>query len=91
MKRFLIDALFLLAPVAVIVGSCTNPDATRSTLEDMGFTNIEITGYDAFACSDSDGTCTGFTALNPQGRPVKGAVGCSRVTSCGKGCTVRFK
>lgn len=56
----------------------------------MGFTNIQITGYDAFACYDSDGTCTGFEATNPQGRQVRGAVGCSR-TGCGKGCTVRFK
>ena len=89
MKRFLIDALFVLFPVAVLAVSCTNVDDTRSTLEGMGFTDIKTTGYDAWSCGKDD-TCTGFEATNPQGRPVRGAVGCARF-GCGKGCTVRFK
>jgi hypothetical protein len=73
--------LFSIAP------SCTNESAARQTLEDAGFTNIELTGYSAFTCSKSDDTCTGFTAIGPTGHRVKGAVGCGY--AC-KGCTIRF-
>lgn len=58
-------------------------------LLDQGFTDIEITGYAWSGCSDSDSTCTGFTATGPTGRWVSGQVGCG-YTACGKSCTVRF-
>jgi len=90
MKRFIIDALFLLVPITVIAVSCTNEEGTVQALQDMGMTDIETTGYDAWSCGKDDGTCTGFRATNAQGRHVHGAVGCS-TTGCGKGCTVRFK
>jgi hypothetical protein len=41
----------------------------------MGFTNIHITGYDWFAgCPKDDFYVTGFTAIAPNGRVVRGAV-----------------
>lgn len=93
MKRTIIDASFLLAVVISfgIGASCTNEADSQRALEDMGMTNIEFTGHDMFTCSKSDDTCTGFTAINPQGRHVKGAVGCGHQWACTKGCTVRFK
>lgn len=81
--KIAILALFLfgLAP------SCTNDSAAKRTLENAGFYDIELTGYAAFTCSDSDGSCTGFRAKNPRGQVVTGAVGCGH--AC-KGCTIRF-
>lgn len=80
-----------IALLIVILFSCTNEDAARSVLADEGYTNVQTTGYAYSRCSDSDSTCTGFTATSPSGRPVSGAVGCGRdIAGCGKGCTVRL-
>lgn len=78
--------------VAVLTATgCTNEERARHTLEDAGFTGIVIDGWAPRSCGDSDGTCTAFTAINPTGRLVHGAVGCSRDLGCGgKGCTIRF-
>lgn len=76
MKR----ALILLTLLA-----CTNEDGARRALKGAGYTQVELTGH-AWGCSDSDGTCTGFTALGPGGDYVTGAVGCGRLI---KSCTIR--
>lgn len=83
MKKFLFVALMAAA------FSCTNEEGSMEALEGMGFHHIELTGYAWNKCSDSDSTCTGFVATNPNGYTVRGAVGCSR-TGCGKACTVRI-
>ncbi len=88
MKRFLLDIILPVACVASLAVACTNTEDTVRTLEGLGFTNIETHGYSPTMCG-KDGTCTKFTAVNAQGRTVRGAVGCSRM-GCGKGCTVRF-
>lgn len=77
----------LLIPLLAILAlqGCTSRDETKRTLEDYGFTNIVIGGY-SFSCGRDDSFCTSFTATNPAGRPVRGAVGCGFM----KGCTVRF-
>lgn len=80
----------LIAVCLAFCFSCTNEGGALKTLEDAGFTNVELTGYDWLTCGDSDETCTGFRALNPTGtRWVEGAVGCN-LMGCGKGCTIRF-
>lgn len=81
MKKIAIVLMFML--------SCTDSERTENTLANAGYTNINITGYDWGACSDSDSTCTGFTATGPTGRQISGAVGCGR-TGCSKSCTIRF-
>lgn len=72
-----------------LIFSCTNEDGARAALEGSGFDNIEFHGY-SMQCSDSDRTCTEFTATGPTGRQVHGAVGCGYTSGgCSKGCTIR--
>jgi len=72
--------------VLSILSACTNSNKTRETLESSGFTDIEITGYSPFSCSEDDTYKTGFRAKNPKGNPVKGTVCCGLL----KNCTIRF-
>jgi hypothetical protein len=81
MKRLL---LFL---AALVLASCDDPVNARRTLEDSGYSSIELTGGQVFGCSKDDGTATGFRAKNPVGRKVEGVVCCGFVF---KSCTVRF-
>ena len=66
--------------------ACTDDSNSRRTLENSGYTDIELHGYKAFACGKDDSFSTAFTAKNPQGKQVSGVV-CCGIT---KGCTVRF-
>lgn len=79
MKKIAISLLFLLV-------SCIAPDRSRAVLEKSGFKNIEITGYQWFACGQDDGFSTGFVAQNANGQYVDGTVCCGLF----KSCTVRF-
>lgn len=54
--------------------ACTRPESAVRVLEGAGYSNIKITGYDWFACSDDDTFHTGFEAKGPTGRPVSGVV-----------------
>lgn len=78
--------LILLAVVSVSFFGCTNTDKARNVLVSNGYTNIEFTGYNPFACSDSDDFADGFTATAPGGHQVSGVV-CSGIL---KGATIRF-
>jgi len=64
--------LLLLAPLALI--GCTKPDNSIRTLQSMGYSSIEITGYKFFACSEDDFYSTGFEAVSPNGNLVEGSV-----------------
>lgn len=77
-------ALITLA-VLILIG-CTDESRTIHTLQKQGFTEIQTTGYDMFACSDDDAYHTGFRAKNPQGQVVTGTVCCGVM----KSCTVRW-
>ena len=77
----------LLIMTCLILISCTNEKDANKALESFGFTDIEMTGFKWFACSDSDFYHTGFTALNPQKNKVNGTV-CSGLFF--KNSTVRF-
>lgn len=79
MKRFALIFCLLLA-------ACDDPQSTTEVLYEMGYTNIQTTGYTFFGCGEDDNFHTGFTATSPTGHRVKGVV-------CGgflKGSTVRF-
>ena len=80
MKRIAMAALVL------TLAACTDPDGARRTAENHGLTHVQITGYSFWGCSEDDGWRTEFTALNAQGRSVRGVV-CSGVL---KGNTLRL-
>jgi hypothetical protein len=66
----------------------TDSKKARGFLTEQGYTDIQITGYEPFACSDEDDYSTGFIAKNWNGRTVSGVV-CS--SFWGKYATIRFK
>lgn len=69
----------------VNLSSCTDEAAARRTLDDEGYTDVQITGFRWFGCGDD--TSTGFTAKNTKGKPVDGVVCCGYLM---KACTVRW-
>jgi hypothetical protein len=83
--RKLIFSLFFV--LTSLLAGCTNQKDAVNALQDVGFTNIQVTGYHWFACSKDDFYHTGFVAQNPQGREVNGTV-CSGLLF--KNATVRF-
>lgn len=72
MKKTAVLAVML----ALVLGltGCTAPENATKHLLDAGYTNIQITGYKPFACSEDDVTRTGFTALGPTNRVVSDTV-----------------
>lgn len=68
--------------------SPTNSKKAMGFLVEQGYTDIQITGYEAFACSDEYDYSTGFIAKNWNERTVSGEV-CS--SFWGKYSTIRFK
>jgi hypothetical protein len=78
--------LFLILALSASLTACTQPDRAVSALEAAGYSDIQIGGWAAFSCSNSDQYATEFTAKGPTGRVVSGAV-CSGVL---KGSTIRM-
>lgn len=74
--------------LAVSLVGCTDADNATKVLSSSGFTNIEITGYNWFGCSENDFQHTGFRAIGPTGQKVEGTV-CSGLFF--KDSTIRFK
>ena len=71
---------------AILLSSCSGASTSEILLEEQGYTNVEITGFNVFACSEDDLYRYNFTAINPNGKQVKGVV-CSAPL---KGSTIRF-
>lgn len=80
------SAIGILLLATLLISGCTNPGSAKKLLEDNGYTQVQITGYKPFACSDDDYFHTGFVAMSPAGKPVSGVV-CSGIL---KGSTIRF-
>lgn len=78
----------LIAASAILLAACTDPQNATRVLADQGYTNIQITGYSAWACGKDDDYHTGFTATSPAGHPVKGTV-CAGAWF--KNSTIRFE
>lgn len=78
--------LLLVLLVLPLAGCFTDPDNSTRTLDNLGFTKIEIGGYDAWSCGDDYTYHTKFTAINPNGKKVSGTVCCGFF----KGCSVKF-
>ena len=82
-----IVSLFVLFFILCFFLTSCNGNATSTTiLEEQGYTNVEITGFNPFACSQDDMYRLNFTATSPNGTPVRGVV-CSAPL---KGYTIRF-
>jgi hypothetical protein len=82
MKKILITAL------AFMMIGCTDADNAQRVLENAGYSDVHITGYSFFSCSEDDFQHTGFTAVGPSGKPVNGTV-CSGLFL--KNSTIRFE
>lgn len=76
----------LLTLTLLVLTGCTNADKATSVLHKQGYTDIEITGYDFFACSEDDLYATGFEAKSVTGEFISGTV-CSGMF---KGNTIRL-
>lgn len=82
MKKVIVIGLV----IAVInLTACTQPDKSIEILQNQGYTNIQIEGYDAFGCSEDDVYRTKFSATKGNGT-VYGVV-CSGLL---KGSTIRL-
>ena len=68
------------------LAACDDTKTARRALEDAGYTDITVGGYASWYCGRDDDFATKFTARNPAGRLVSGAV-CS---GWAKGATIRF-
>jgi hypothetical protein len=68
------------------VGGCTDPKIAQETAEVSGFTDVQVTGYEAWGCGKDDAYHTGFTARGVNGSCIHGVV-CSNVF---KGATLRI-
>ena len=82
MKKTIAIAIMMLT-----LGGCTDPQGAKEALQSQGFSDINITGYKMFMCSENDVYSTGFVAKNVNGQTVKGSV-CSGVFF--KGSTIRY-
>lgn len=83
-KTKLVLAILML----IALSGCTDTATAKRTLEASGFKNVQITGWEPFACSKDDSISTGFIATAPNGSTVKGAV-CSGLVF--KNSTIRLQ
>jgi len=86
MKKKAFTIIELLVAVAIIViiiaivasifngGTGNNNEKVIQLLEQEGYSNIVIEGYEPFAGSDDDFNKIGFTAVNAAGNTVHGVV-----------------
>lgn len=77
----------ILILICCLLAGCTDETKAISVLEAEGYKDIQITGYNIWACSEDDFYHTGFTATSAVGKQVSGTV-CSGLMF--KGATVRF-
>jgi hypothetical protein len=80
------NSIIAIVFASLIVFGCTDADRAYQTLLNAGFSDVEITGYSFFGCSEDDVFHTKFTARNAHGNYVDGVV-CS---GWFKGATIRF-
>lgn len=79
MKKLIIIA------AAIILSGCSDAPTATKALEGAGYSEVNITGYKFFGCSEDDTFHTGFIAKGANGKQVTGVV-CSGWL---KGSTIR--
>jgi hypothetical protein len=72
--------------ITAVSAACTDGPGAERVLRQNGYTNVKLTGWSAFSCSEKDTFATGFEATSPSGQRVVGTV-CSGWL---KGYTIRF-
>jgi len=78
--------VILLVAMTASIAACTRDESASKLLEIQGHTDIEITGYEFFSCSEDDAFKTGFRAKTATGAAVKGTV----CEGWFKGKTIRY-
>ena len=80
---------FILVLILLFIGCTSDSDfnKVKSQLEELGYTEIENTGYSILCCSEDDIFSTGFKAKDKDGNTIKGCV-CSNIL---KGVTIRYR
>lgn len=78
--------LILLIASILALNGCSDPTAATKALDDLGFSDVRLTGYRFLSCGKDYTFHTGFEARNPRGKPVSGTV-CS---GWFKGSSVKF-
>lgn len=86
MDDIAISRLVFVAACTCVLCACTDPPTAERALDDLGFTEIQTTGYRFFSCGEDYTFHTGFAATNVNGKRVTGAV-CSGWL---KGTSVKF-
>ena len=76
----------LLFIVLLLLTGCADREGTIELLENQGYTNITILGYDPFSCSEGDSFSTGFKATSASGHVVTGTV----CRDAFRGSSIRF-
>ncbi len=79
--------LIAITAVLLLATACTNNNDAMRVLQENGFTDIQMTGYNWFACSKDDTYHSGFTAKSVTGVQVSGTV-CQGLLF--KNSTIRF-
>lgn len=92
LKKYCLQDLCIGLVILIILGSWivsaigfTDASGTRRILNQMGYTDITITGRRPFAREENEYYSTGFRAISPTGQIVTGTV-----TKGWRGLTVRW-
>lgn len=85
-KIFILPIVVFVSWLFVAPHACTDKSGAIKTLENQGYTDIQITGYRWFMSGRDDVYSTGFKARSPNGKDVSGAV----TSGIFKGSTIRF-
>jgi hypothetical protein len=67
-------ALIIVSLYVTATATLARPDKTIDWLEEQGYTNVQVTGWDYAAAERLLDSSTGFTATTPAGQPCVGAV-----------------
>ncbi len=87
MKTFIKTFIFVFTVALLMnISGCSSSESAQRILAEQGYTNIHITGYTLFGCSEDDAYHTGFNAVSPNGTKVTGVV-CSGIL---KSSTIRL-
>lgn len=78
----------MLGLLSILLVGCSAPDTATKALKGAGYSQIKITGWSPFSCTEAGTISTGFEAKGPTGVSVTGAV-CSGLIF--KSATIRIK
>ena len=83
-----LTVIILITCLVICLINCVDGSNATRILNENGYTNVTITGYNFFACAKDDTLHTGFSATSPSGNKINGTV-CSGLIF--KNSTIRFQ